>query len=268
MIIPEAYGDVRFFRVARTYAGRAVYWTGVFFVDGTLVDSGPPNVSAEAERLFRELPVRTCITTHHHEDHTGNHALLSERFGIVPRIHPLGIQHVTRPEPLQMYRRLAWGTPRPARCDAMGSSIDAGRFRFQVVHTPGHSDDHVVFHEANQGWLFTGDLYLGPRLKYVRADEDVHALMSSLERAIALQPDVLFCNHRGCVQRGTAALGQKLDGMRELAGQVGRLHAEGRTPEEIARTLPGRDLVWRLWTAGHFSKLNFVRAVLRPIATT
>jgi hypothetical protein len=90
--------------------------------------------------------------------------------------------------------------------------------------------------------------------------------MASLARAIALEPQVLFCQHRGRVKKGTAALRQKLDGMRELAERVTELHAQGRAPQEIARALPGGDLLWRVWTAGHFSKLNFVRAVLRPAA--
>lgn len=263
MISSQSYDDVRYFRMARTVAGRALYWTGVYFVDGVLIDSGPANIAAEAERLFRELGLQACVTTHHHEDHSGNHALLSERFGIVPVIHPLGVDRIARREPLQLYRRLAWGVPRPMRCGLLGERVETARYRFSVVHTPGHAEDHVVLHEPNRGWLFTGDLYLGPRLKYLRADEDVHALMASLARAIALEPQVLFCHHRGPVERATAALRRKLEGMRELAGRVERLHAEGRTADEIARVLPGGDVLWRAWTAGHFSKVNFVRAVLR-----
>jgi glyoxylase-like metal-dependent hydrolase (beta-lactamase superfamily II) len=263
MIIRSPFDDVQFFRAARTFAGRAVYWSGFYFVDGLLVDSGPPNVSREVAALFAELGVRACVTTHHHEDHSGNHALLQERFGIVPAIHPLGIERVARRERLQLYRRVAWGTPRGARCAALGQRVETPRFCFDVIHTPGHAEDHVVLHERNRGWLFTGDLYLGPRLKYVRADEDVHALMASLERAIALHPRVLFCNHRGPVEDATVALRRKLEGMRELAGIVGHLHSQGQRPDEIARALPGGDLFWRVWTGGHFSKLNFVRAVLR-----
>jgi glyoxylase-like metal-dependent hydrolase (beta-lactamase superfamily II) len=262
VIVSESREDVRFFRLARTFSGRAVYWTGVYFVDGLLIDSGPSNVSAEVERLFTQLGIRGCATTHHHEDHSGNHALLVERFGIMPEIHPLGVERVARRERLQLYRRLAWGTPQPARCAALGQRVETPRFCFDVIHTPGHAEDHVVLHERNRGWLFTGDLYLGPRLKYVRADEDVHALMASLERAIALEPRIVFCNHRGPVEGGAEALRRKLEAVRELAGRVEELHRQGRNPEDIARALPGGDLLWRLWTLGHFSKLNFVRSVL------
>lgn len=263
VIQPFDYGDVRFFRLARTIAGRAMYWTGVYAVDGLLVDSGPPNAAADAERLFREVGVRACVTTHHHEDHAGNNALLVDRFGIVPFAHPLGSAPLAAPRPLELYRRLTWGNPRPSRSQPLGEWVETERFRFRVVHTPGHSEDHVVLHEPSRAWVFSGDLYLGPRLKYLRADEDVFALMDSLARVIALEPEVLFCQHRGRVERPVSMLRQKLESLRDVQATIERLRRQGLGEREIARRLPGRDLLWRLGTAGQFSKSNFVRAFLR-----
>ncbi len=60
MIQPVEYRDVRYFRMARTILGRAFYWTGVYYLDGLLVDSGPPNLAREMTCLSRELPVRQC----------------------------------------------------------------------------------------------------------------------------------------------------------------------------------------------------------------
>lgn len=262
MIHPVTYDDVRFFRMARTIGGWGMYWTGVYFVDGLLIDSGPPNLRGEAERLFRELRVQACMTTHHHEDHSGNHALLVERFGIVPYVHPHGVPRLADPAPLHLYRRFAWGKPLPATSQAAGDTIETERFRFNVIHTPGHADDHVVLHEPNRGWLFSGDLYLGSRLKLLRSDEDVFALMDSICRVIALEPKVLFCQHRGRVEQPVTLLQRKLDSLRDVQGTVERLHAKGMSEAEIARELPGRDIFWRVGTLGHFSKRNFVRAFL------
>jgi glyoxylase-like metal-dependent hydrolase (beta-lactamase superfamily II) len=262
VIQPVDYDDVRFFRMARTVAGRGFYWTGVYFVDGLLIDSGPPNMRGEAERLFRELRVRTCVTTHHHEDHSGNNGLLAETFGIVPFAHALGIERLADPPPLHFYRRFAWGSPRPSTAQPVREVVETDTCRFDVIHTPGHADDHIVLHEPNRGWVFSGDLYLGTRLKVLRSDEDVFALMDSLRRLIALEPRVLFCQHRGRLERPVAQLQRKLDALAELQGSIERLHAKGLSDGEIARTLPGRDLFWRIGTRGHFSKANFVRAFL------
>lgn len=262
MIRRARYGDVSYFQIARTFRGRALYWTGVYFVDGLLVDSGPPNTARDAARLFAELGVRACATTHHHEDHSGNHALLNERFSIVPLAHASATERLARPESLHLYRRMAWGSPRPAICAPFGDWVHTDRFHFRVVHAPGHSDDHVILHEADRGWLFTGDLYLGPRLRYLRSDEDVHALIDSLRRALALEPRVLFCQHRGRVEHATRALRDKLESLLELRERVEQLHSAGLPERQIAAKLPGSDLLWRIWTRGHFSKLNFVRAIL------
>lgn len=263
MIIASDHGGVRYFRMARTAFGRAPYWTGVYFVDGLLIDSGPPNMRREVARLVAELGVRQCVTTHHHEDHSGNHALLNAG-GITPLAHPSGIARIAAPTLPELYRRVTWGSPRSARVALLGERIETPAHRFQVIHTPGHAVDHVALFEPERGWLFTGDLYLAPRLKVLRDDEDVHAMMASLRRLVALSPAVVFCQHRGVVDDGAELLRRKLRFLVELGGRIGALRERGLDEEGIARALPGNDLIWRLWTGGHFAKRHFVRSFLRP----
>ncbi|HEX2712040.1 MAG TPA: MBL fold metallo-hydrolase [Candidatus Acidoferrales bacterium] len=258
------YAEVRYFRMARTFLGRALYWTGVYFVDGLLVDSGPPNLAHEVARLCRELTVRQCVTTHHHEDHTGGHGLLREYLHITPLAHPRGVARIAQPDlHPQLYRMAAWGVPTPAHAQAVGDWLETGRFQFRVIYTPGHAEDHIVLWEPNRQWLFSGDLYLAPRLKYLRADEDVYALLDSLRQVVALEPLVLFCQHRGRVGNATVMLRQKLGSLVELEERIKDLYRRGLDEAQITQALPRSDLLWRLWTRGHFSKRNFVRAFLR-----
>ena len=264
MIARVDYGDVRYFRMARTVLGRAIYWTGVYLVDGLLVDSGPPNLARDVRRLVGDLGVRQCVTTHHHEDHSGNHGLLARDLRITPLAHASGVSRLaladTHP---QLYRRVAWGARPPASVAPLGHELETPRFLFQVIHTPGHATDHVALFEPERGWLFSGDLYLAPRLRYLRADEDVYAMMDSLRRVLALEPQVLFCQHRGRVEQGAARLRDKLEFLVDLGARIHDLHDRGWSGAAIARALPGSDLFWRIWTGGDFSKRNFVRAFLR-----
>jgi len=263
VIVPFDYGEVRYFRMARTVLGRAVYWTGVYLVDGLLVDSGPPNLARDVRRLVGELGVRQCVTTHHHEDHSGNHGLLARELHITPLAHPSAVARLAEPEGRpQLYRRVAWGARPPVSVAPLAEQLETPHFRFQVIHTPGHAADHVALFEPERGWLFSGDLYLAPRLRYLRADEDVYAMMDSLRRVLALEPQLLFCQHRGRVEQGAARLRDKLDFLVELGERIRELHGRGWSDAAIARGLPGSDLLWRLWTAGDFSKRNFVRAFL------
>ncbi|MGH7548085.1 MAG: MBL fold metallo-hydrolase [Gemmatimonadales bacterium] len=264
MIRSSDYGDVRYFQMARTLFGRAIYWTGVYLVDGLLVDSGPPNLAGAVRRLVGELGVRQCVTTHYHEDHSGNHALLADELRITPLAHAAGVARLAlRDAHPQLYRRAAWGVRQPARVGTLDEQIETPRFRFRVIHTPGHAADHVALYEPDRGWLFSGDLYLAPKLRYLRADEDVYAMIKSLRRVIALEPRVLFCQHRGRVNNGRALLRQKLDFLVELGERIHGLAGKGLAEAQIARALPGSDLLWRVWTGGDFSKRNFVRAFLR-----
>ena len=265
MIQAFDYGEVRFFRMARAIFGRVIYWTGVYEVDGLLVDSGPPNLAREVQQLCRELTVLQCVTTHHHEDHSGNHRLLQEQLGITPMAHARAVERIAQPEGHpHLYRRMAWGVPLPAKSKVVGEWLETPKFRFQVIPTPGHAEDHISLYEPQRGWLFTGDLYLAPKLRYLRADEDIYAMLDSLRRVSALEPDLVFCQHRGRVEDGTAMLRRKLDFLVQLGERVHDLHAKGLDHDEIASALPGSDLLWRMWTAGHFSKGHFVSAFLRP----
>lgn len=264
MILPVSYGEVTYYRMAKTYAGRALYWTGVYFVDGLLIDSGPPNMHREAAVLFRDLEVRQCVASHHHEDHSGNLGILSDVLHVVPAAHARAVERIANPlRHPPLYRRMAWGVPTASQTKIVGQRLETPAFQFEVLHTPGHSDDHIALYERNRQWLFSGDLYLGPRLRYLRADEDVHSLIDSLRRVIALEPRTMFCQHRGRVENATAQLRRKLDSLTELGERIAGMRERGLTEQAITRTLPGSDLAWRLWTGGDFSKRNFVRAFLK-----
>jgi len=264
VIIAFDYGDVRYFRMARTVLGHAIYWTGVYLVDGLLIDSGPPNLARDVRTLVGELAVRQCVTTHHHEDHSGNHGVLARELRITPLAHASAISRLAEPERHpQLYRRVAWGARPAAQVTPLADRLDTPHFRFDVIHTPGHAVDHVALFEPERRWLFSGDLYLAPKLRYLRADEDVYAMMDSLRRVLALAPDVLFCQHRGRVDHGRELLRQKLEFLVELGGRIHALHERGWSDGAIARSLPGSDVLWRAWTAGDFSKRHFVTAFLR-----
>src|SRR2546427_9231964 len=129
--------------MARSWSGRALYWTGVYLVDGLLIDSGPPSLARDVRRLVRELGVRQCVTTHYHEDHSGNHALLAGALRITPLAHAVGAGRLAQRDAApQLYRRLAWGVREPARVTPLGDWLETPRHRFQGIPTPRPPPDH------------------------------------------------------------------------------------------------------------------------------
>jgi glyoxylase-like metal-dependent hydrolase (beta-lactamase superfamily II) len=252
--------------VARTLLGRPIFWGGAYLVDGLLVDCGPPATAREMLLFLEGKPLEGLILTHHHEDHTGAAPLIAARHGLLPRIHALGAPLLEQGFPQELYRTLTWGRRGRMRPGLLGEAVRSRTLRFEVLHTPGHSADHVCLWQPDRGWLFTGDLFLAERLKYLRSDEELSALITSLEAVGRLPVREVFCAHRGPVRDGPAALRRKTQGLRALQERVADLLREGLSESEITRRAVGPEgpLTWL--SLGRFSARNFVRSVVRAQA--
>ncbi|HLE97767.1 MAG TPA: MBL fold metallo-hydrolase, partial [Candidatus Thermoplasmatota archaeon] len=81
----ERHGSVERLHVARTVGGGPLYWTSVYRVGDVLVDTGCASCRAAVGRFVAKAPVTAVLTTHHHEDHVGNHGLFLPRSSVPPR---------------------------------------------------------------------------------------------------------------------------------------------------------------------------------------
>lgn len=255
------FEDVFYWRVARNYLGWHMYTTGFYLVGDVLVDCGPPNARRLLSGLFKDLPAKRILITHHHEDHTGNAAFLCRTRGWPVFGHPAGSKALELiSHGIPGYRRFAWGVPDACAYDPVEEGMHAGKYWLRAIPTPGHSDDHLCFFVSETGWLFTGDLYLSGHLRYLREDEDIYAMMQSLRTLMQLKPRVLFCNHRGPVADGEAALGKKLAFLERLRDAVLAGMARGVSVNELARQQLRNDWFFRNLSRGEFSARNLIRA--------
>jgi glyoxylase-like metal-dependent hydrolase (beta-lactamase superfamily II) len=71
-----------------------------------------------------------------------------------------------------------------------GSVVDIGQTRIEVIHTPGHADDHLCFRLADV--LFTGDHIMGGSSVMV---EDMGSYLASLEKLRGTGPSRLNPGH-------------------------------------------------------------------------
>ncbi len=262
------HGPVTRATMARTAFGQPLYTVEIYCVDGWLIDTGPPATSAEIVRFARERAVRGNVNTHQHEDHAGGDAALCQALGLVPRAPELTVPFLAAPPKIEFYRRLIWGQPRPVRAEPIGEWLETEHHRFQAIPTPGHCPDHACLLDPDQGWLFSGDLFLGERVKYLRADEDAQAELDSLRHVLTLDFETLFCSHAGAVPDGKTAIRRKLDYWEDIQGRAREMAQAGWRLEAIRDKLLGPEGRLTPITRGHFSKLNLIRSLVSGQATS
>jgi glyoxylase-like metal-dependent hydrolase (beta-lactamase superfamily II) len=215
------------------------------------------------------LTLEGIVNTHTHEDHIGANAILQSRD---PQLkifaHPLALPVLADPhgaQPLHPYRRLFWGWPEPskARPLANGEIIQTARYRLQVIYTPGHSPDHICLFEEQQGWLFSGDLFVGGQDRALRAGCDIWMIIEALKRIQTLPVGVLFPGSARVRQTPQAEIAAKIDYLEDLGRRVINLWRQGYTVDRICKTVLGGPMWVEFVTRGHFSRRWLVRSYLR-----
>jgi len=199
---------------------------------------------------------RGAFVTHEHEDHAGNAELLAG-LGLPLAMGAPTRAVLTRPSEIAPYRRVIWGRPATLVTPAPPFEDEALAF----IPTPGHTPDHHVVWDAGTETLFSGDLYLGVKVRVAHARERPRQTLASVRRVLALAPRRMFCAHRGPVANPTAALRAKSDWMAETIGRIEARIAEGWSDRAIRREVLGGEQPTGYLTSGEYARLNFVRAV-------
>jgi glyoxylase-like metal-dependent hydrolase (beta-lactamase superfamily II) len=269
MLRIRPYGGVTRLELARTLFGRGRYWTTAYLVDAMLIDTGCAHSAPELMQALAHMPLSRIVNTHTHEDHIGANGLLQhQRDGLEILAHPLALPVLANPrgaQPLHRYRRVMWGWPDPSQGHAVsdGEVITTEHYCFQVIHTPGHSRDHICLYEPQQGWLFTGDLFVGGRDRALRADYDIWQIIASLKRIAALPATTLFPGSARVRDNPAKTLAAKIAYLEELGENVLALDRQGWGVTEITRALCGGPMFLEFVTLGHFSRRRLVLSYLR-----
>jgi len=257
-------GQVIKLRMARTLFGRPTYFTAAYWVDGLLIDTGCARTARQLMDTLQKWPVKRVVNTHCHEDHIGANADLHEHFGCPLLAHPaaLPILHDPHLQPLQPYRRILWGRPKASEGQAVGDWVSTEHHHFQVIHTPGHSPDHICLFEPEQGWLFSGDAYIGGQDRALRAGYDIREILCSLKRLAELPVRILFPGSGTVRANGPEALTEKIGYLEALDTKIHELRDRGLSVRQIRHHLFGAEEPIAYLTLGHFSGMRLVRSFL------
>lgn len=268
MLKISQFGDVTRIDSARTIAGRGYYWSTAYLIDGLLIDTGCAHSATELINFLDDARLVCIVNTHAHEDHIGaNGRLQKTRKDLEVYAHPMALRVLENPreaQPMQLYRRIMWGWPTPSSGKPIrdGEWIETERFAFQVIYTPGHSPDHICLHEQKQGWLFTGDLFVGGKDRGLREGYHIWQIIASLKQVVELPLNTLFPGCARVKDNPKDALQEKIEYLEEMGNQVLEMHREGKSERSIIQALFGGPMWIELVTFGHFSRSQLVRSYL------
>ncbi|GET88302.1 metallo-beta-lactamase family-like protein [Leishmania tarentolae] len=145
-------------------------------------------VDEESTRLGGTVRISKLLLTHWHKDHIGGVATVRRLF---PRV-----QLLKRPSKYVH-------TEVDVLCDVPLEVLEVEGATLQLVHTPGHTDDHLCAFLQEEGALFTSDTILGTGTSVFSSFTDY---MNSLHLLEKMKPKRLYPAHGPVVEDGTARI--------------------------------------------------------------
>mgnify|MGYP001611930842 FL=1 len=257
-------GSVLRFVMARRLLGKDLYRSACYLVDGLLVDSGIPHLSGKIAKALSRHHISAIVNTHAHEDHMGANAILQESRRLPVFAHRAALPTLSDPGMLTLlpYQRLFFGKPLPSMGEPLGDVLQTERHRFRVIHSPGHSPDHVVLHDEEKGWIFSGDVFIGGQDRVFRGSYDIREMIRTLKTLASLGAEIMFTGMGNVIRKPTRQIERKISYYEEMSHKVVKLVREGMEPSEVARRLFPGDRTVRFVTSGNFSAEHLVRSFL------
>lgn len=176
-----------------TFKGTGTYVVGAGEV--AVIDPGP-DLSEHIEAVLAALAgeqVTHILVTHTHRDHSPAAGAIktatgAPTYGFGP--HAGG----KRGEP-GIEEGGDWDFV-PDIVVADGDEIVGSNWRFEALHTPGHTSNHLCFALPDSGVLFSGDHVMGWSTSVIAPpDGDMAAYMASLDKLLARQDLVYWPTH-------------------------------------------------------------------------
>lgn len=240
-----------------------------YVLGDVMVDTAQSHMQKEALEIACKHKIKHVYLTHYHEDHSGNANAIRQTLNTNVFGHEMTIEKMNAPFKILPYQKYIWGKAAPVNIKQVPDKIETILGEMIPVHTPGHSKDHNSYLLKSKGILFSGDLYLGDKIKYFRSDENIGEQIDSLKKILFLDFDVLLCNHSPKRKKGKQHIQRKLDYLQNLYGNIISLWEKGIPEKQIFILLNLKeDYFTKLICFGDVSLFNGVKSAIRHYKST
>jgi hydroxyacylglutathione hydrolase len=138
--------------------------------EGVLIDpSYAPDTLIQRAR-DQHITIQLIVNTHGHPDHTNGNDAAKDSTRASTAGHP----------------QLPF---KPDVTLAAGAELVIGGLLVQVLHTPGHSEDHLVLYESTHRLLVTGDLLFVGKVGGTATEQDARTEWDSLQHVLSTVAD-------------------------------------------------------------------------------
>jgi glyoxylase-like metal-dependent hydrolase (beta-lactamase superfamily II) len=164
-------GEVRIFKVRMGPFGNNGYIIACPETGEAVIIDAP----AEPRKLLREakgLTVKALLITHAHRDHLLGLAEMERRTGAPLAAHPLEVERLPRSPDILLRD---------------GDTLEVGKVRLQVLHTPGHTPGAVCFLTGRH--LFSGDTLFPGGPGKTRTPEAFRQIVESITTRLLPLPE-------------------------------------------------------------------------------
>jgi glyoxylase-like metal-dependent hydrolase (beta-lactamase superfamily II) len=239
----QKHADVDLFRFGYSPIGKPWLSVYCYLIDNVLIDTAQANCQEKVLKTFKNRNIDKILLTHWHEDHSGNLTQLVKQQNAEVFAHPLTKARIRDGFDILPYEKFLFGkiTPFDGNISDFQEIIETPNHKLIPIYTPGHADDHSVFLEKEEGWLFSGDLYVGVKIRVFRKDEKFWPQVESFKKVLSYDFDVLFCGHHPRLKGGKKMLTQKLQYFEDFGGKALFFHQKGLNTKEIMKAMKIRE---------------------------
>ncbi len=273
-----------------TFTGTGVYIVGRGEV--AVIDPGPDldtHLDAVEAALDPDERVTHLLITHTHTDHTAGVDSLQRRtdapthgfgpHGPIPEADALdriSFDEYFTPQEAEEFERSWADLPDELKREGPdadfvpdvvvgdGHVINGPGWTVEVVHTPGHTSNHVCYALTEESLLFTGDHVMGWATSVISPpDGDLFDYMASLEKLLDRNDARYWPTHGPAIDNPQAYVRSFIEHRRAREHQIVERLAEGATT--IKDLVPGMyaDVDKRLWRAAANSVFSHLLALQR-----